>query len=322
MTDFLPSSCGVAVQQSSDPLAAQAALNDRYKPHGMRLLGSETAFDFIHMSAPVPQGSYNILKYGAAVEITPEPFTDFYMLEMPIAAGVDIESAGRNSVRSDCNTALFLPPHVRFASSWRVGCTQLMLKINNAEVLRRWQATTGDPTSKLPRIMPEIDLTRTEGWRVQQMMFLLKDELERSVIAKRNTLATSPLAGATIDAVIAYFHDVHGDQLLDGYTVLPTQLRRCVKYIDANLASHLTIPHLLAQTDISERYLFNLFQQFLGTTPKKYIRSERLTKARSFLLTGQYSVSEAAKAAGFTHLGRFSVQYRRAYGENPRLTKA
>ena len=297
---------------------ACALLSTRYKAHKMRRL-DDTAFDFLYMSASVPVGSFNILRYGSAVEIEPEPFDDFFMLEMLIESGVDIEISGSASGHSNTDTALFLPPDLRFASTWRAGCTQLMLKISNADVLSRWRTLIGDEMAALPRMTPTIDLRTVEGWRVSQLMFLLRQELERTVVARNNTLAQTPLAGATVDAVLVYYRVHDSDMLGLGAQVLPAHLRSCVNYIQAHLAGDLSMPILLEQTDVSERYLFKLFRQFLNTTPLGYVQKQRLNHARGALMDGQ-KVSIAARQAGFTHLGRFSALYRKTYGENPSVT--
>ena len=61
------------------------------------------------------------------------------MLELPLRGGACLESAGRQSAQSSPDTALFIPPHVRFKSVWQANTVQLMLKIRKDVVLKRWQ---------------------------------------------------------------------------------------------------------------------------------------------------------------------------------------
>ena len=49
-----------------------------------------------------------------------------------------------------------------------------------------------------------------------------------------------------------------------------------------------------------------------------YIRRARLERARQLLTTG-LSVTEAALAVGWTHLGRFSVEFKKRFGGSPSL---
>lgn len=278
-------------------------------------------FDFAHMAAPVPEGSFNILRYGGAVEITPEPFADFFMLELPLSAGVVLERREGATIQSDRETALFLPPHVRFSSTWRAGCLQLMLRVRSAAVLRRWQFLIGDPMATLPRVPPKIDLKRPEGWRIRGLMRLMRQEFDLAVTARTGRMTATTLSAALIDAVLTYYRDkVENAGLAEAHRVLPAQLRRCVKYIEDNLSGDLSVPRLVAQTGCSERTLFNQFQHFLGTTPRAHVEQRRLRYSRTLLLTGTFSVADAARQAGFSHMGRFARLYRECYGEAPSQT--
>jgi len=309
----------ISIIHSQDIEKAREILSDRYKPHGLRELNQKAPFDFTHVSAAVPIGSFNVLKYGSAVEITPEPFDDFFMLEMPLQEGVDIEAEGRASVHSDSDTALFLPPHVRFASVWRADSLQLMLQVHRQEVLRRWQTLSGDPTSQLPRVHPEINLKTPEGWRIRQLLLLLREELNLSLKHGHEAVKSSPLASAVIDATLIYFRTHQAHTVTGEAPVLPSGLRKCIRYIHNNLANDLSTPVLVRQSATSERALYQQFKRFLNRTPQAYIRLARLKQARAGLLAGA-TVSQAATSAGFRHLGRFSAAYKKTYGEAPSQT--
>jgi len=78
-----------------------------------------------------------------------------------------------------------------------------------------------------------------------------------------------------------------------------------------------------AALGISIRTLHNYSQQQLGMSTGRYMRMVRLLRARSALLhasPAHSSVTRIAMASGFKELGRFSVAYRRAFGETPSQT--
>ena len=79
---------------------------------------------------------------------------------------------------------------------------------------------------------------------------------------------------------------------------------------------------LAAHCGVAERTLNEHFRRFLDTSPMRYFRRLRLSAAREALLTGKsgISVTEVAKCYEFNHFGRFSAQYRRAFGEAPSKT--
>ena len=80
------------------------------------------------------------------------------------------------------------------------------------------------------------------------------------------------------------------------------------------------IKDLCKITNVSKRTLEYAFQEHYGVLPKAYINSMRLNGARKQLrsaLPGQLSISDAANAWGFWHMGQFAKDYRKLFGELP-----
>lgn len=314
---------GVSVFKTLDQAQAQSRLSSRYQRHRLRNLGQGNDFSFRHLAAAVPEGSFNLLSYGSLMEIEPEPFDDFFMLEMPLSGGVDIQLASGEHYQSDPHRALLIGPKMNFVSTWRRQSVQLMLKIRAEQMHSRWRQLVGEPAMPMPLLSPEIDLQTNAGWRVQQLLLLLHAELKNSVQSAQGSLSTSTLGSAVIDALIAYLIAAMGPAFSEARSpLLPAPLKRCTRFIDANLAGAIATYDLPKIAGISERSLYNQFRHFLGVTPQVYIRQARLQKSRALLLTGQCTVFEAARLAGFNHMGRFASQYKSHFGEAPSATKA
>ena len=74
---------------------------------------------------------------------------------------------------------------------------------------------------------------------------------------------------------------------------------------------------------LSERNLQLHFKESLGMSPKMWYRQLALTRVRSDLISHEAKpgvVAEIAVKYGFDHLGRFSQDYRKAFGELPSTT--
>src|SRR5262249_13122900 len=82
----------------------------------------------------------------------------------------------------------------------------------------------------------------------------------------------------------------------------------------------LHVDDLCRAAAVSERTLRSAFRKVHGVSPYRYLRGFRMTQARQALMTAgsrHGTVTEVAMQFGFLELGRFSVDYRSAFGECP-----
>jgi transcriptional regulator GlxA family with amidase domain len=84
----------------------------------------------------------------------------------------------------------------------------------------------------------------------------------------------------------------------------------------------LHIGFLCRSCGVTERTLRNAFRSIRDATPYRYLRERRLLQAREALLhaNATATVTSIATEFGFMELGRFSVEYRSAFGERPSET--
>jgi AraC-like DNA-binding protein len=91
----------------------------------------------------------------------------------------------------------------------------------------------------------------------------------------------------------------------------------------AHLDEPLHIPALCCTLAVSERTLRKAFYKIHGLPPCRYLRMLRLSQASRALLSADsklVTVTEIAACFGFVELGRFSVEYRKVFGESPSQT--
>ena len=93
-------------------------------------------------------------------------------------------------------------------------------------------------------------------------------------------------------------------------------------WIDAHLATPITLGRLCAVAGVGDRYLESAFRAHRGQTPLQFVMARRLAWVRRSLLESKPgdSVTQFAHDAGFVHLGRFAARYRSAYRESPSAT--
>jgi AraC-like DNA-binding protein len=93
------------------------------------------------------------------------------------------------------------------------------------------------------------------------------------------------------------------------------------------LAKHserqLQISELCAEIGVSERTLRMCCAEFLGMSPNRYLRLQRLNRVHAALRSVEspfVTVAELARRFGFPELGRFAGMYRLMFGEMPSTT--
>jgi transcriptional regulator GlxA family with amidase domain len=104
----------------------------------------------------------------------------------------------------------------------------------------------------------------------------------------------------------------------------PQSLRWALEFIDEHADEPISLNEIAIAARLSPRGLQAAFRRHLDTTPLAHLRSVRMQRAHRDL---QYAESGDAPAwpqwlptGGFTHLGRFAVEYRRRFGIHPSQT--
>lgn len=98
---------------------------------------------------------------------------------------------------------------------------------------------------------------------------------------------------------------------------------RARDYIEAHLQQPLSLAILTHATGVSARTLEKAFQDFLGVTLVRYIKTRRLHAARQSLIKAEPhsgAVTKIALSFGLSHLGYFSHDYKQLFGESPSTT--
>ena len=99
-------------------------------------------------------------------------------------------------------------------------------------------------------------------------------------------------------------------------------MQNIVQYIDENLKNDIDAEDLAEIANVSARSIYNGFANAFSTTPRKYIKDRKLKRIRDELISGSArNITEVAFSYGLMHLGRFSSDYKKLFGELPSETK-
>ena len=100
-------------------------------------------------------------------------------------------------------------------------------------------------------------------------------------------------------------------------------VRRVEQHVLDNLGIPQTVDDLCHVARTSRRTLEYAFKDYFGTSPKRFIKALRMNAARNDLVRGDSKsaqVVEIASGWGFQHMGQFSSDYRKMFGEKPSET--
>ena len=105
--------------------------------------------------------------------------------------------------------------------------------------------------------------------------------------------------------------------------IAPGCVRRAERFMEKNFAQDLSLASVAAAAEVPVRTLLDAFSRFREESPMRKLRNMRLDHAHLLLRAGDCSnVTDAALSSGISHLGRFSQDYRRRFGESPSRTKS
>lgn len=98
---------------------------------------------------------------------------------------------------------------------------------------------------------------------------------------------------------------------------------KLMRYIDANMASPLSLDRFSKQVDLSPRHINRLFVEVTGSSAHNYVMQRRLEVARDKLtLVETSSVKEICYTTGFTSPAHFSSSFKKKFGISPSAFRA
>lgn len=101
--------------------------------------------------------------------------------------------------------------------------------------------------------------------------------------------------------------------MLDRYP----EIDELIEYIHLHIHDPLSIIELARFVAYSPYHFTRIFKQRIGLSPQHYIASLRLQKAKSLLLTTNYSVRDIALEIGQQSLGTFTTRFTQRIGVTP-----
>jgi AraC-like DNA-binding protein len=279
----------------------------------------------------LPAGLFiGLTEYGAPVRIKAQPQRIDYWLVLPVRGRMETTFRGRQYVGDARRACLFSDPFM--GPSWNVvdaNAARMTVVLSDHGLQRQLAVLLGkDPTGTLhPRLefAPILDLTRGHGRSIARMAALAFKDFECGGPMTGNALVMNSIEQFIINELLLaqphnYSEALHGAVP----SIAPRDVKRAIEFMDAHLDTPVTLADVAGAAGVPGRTLLKHFRDYRGVSPMEYLRRARFDRAHAALRRSEIpqTVSEVAVTWGFFHLGRFSAEYRKRYGELPSETLA
>ena len=145
---------------------------------------------------------------------------------------------------------------------------------------------------------------------VQRFLMALRSEADRRVLA--------PMFLREI--VYRLLRSEQHARLLDGAVreIQGNAITAAIAFMKLELHRPLTVRDLAEAVSMSKSSFAHVFKATTGKSPLQFLKQLRMEQARKFLLNGS-NVSEAANSVGYASLSHFISEFKRYFGEPPKV---
>jgi len=309
--------------ETSDVDEARQIVAAHFCSHRLDRGSTHDRFDACQNRVRGQRLSLNYIRYGADVTIEPGELTEFYLIQIPIRGTAEITN-GRRVVASDPRTASILNPDRHTRMRWHAGCEQVLLQVEESFLRAVAERMTGVPITRLHFASGfNLDNPAKAAWarRLRALFGAAEDGL--AFCAAEEDRQHSLEEALIVSLLECQENTV--SSLLDrpDPVAAPAILRRALKLISEQFLEEINLLDISKYARTTPRNLQTLFKREFGIGPVHYLHDLRLSYARHLLQSEgeNRSVADIAEASGHRHFGRFSVAYRKRFGESPRETR-
>lgn len=200
--------------------------------------------------------------------------------------------------------------------------THLCLRLPHFELTRRIEARLNASLRERVQFATEIDLSQGPGLDLARLAMAMHHGLAGETLHK-SPAALGHVLGAMVELLIdALPHNYSQEFSREREAPVPWHVKRAIHYMRGNISRAMTLKEIAEACGVSARTLQDGFRKFRMTTPMAYLEHMRLDVVRQELSSAdpEQSVRVIAQKWGFAHVGRFSGQYRKRFGELPSQT--
>jgi AraC-like DNA-binding protein len=259
---------------------------------------------------------------GGSRKLDWDAIEDFYLLYTDLGDETETKVLGKSFCVTAETAALYSPTQ---AAQVTLGdhAKHLHLKIDRKALESHVETLTGTPIRGPLVFEPRVSLSTDGGALLRDLIRICVRHLDRSDDLVHSPLVVANLEDAILTSLLSsQSHNFSMRFESEPAAPAPRQVKLVEDYIHATTSEPITMKDFVAISNVSARSIHHAFRKYRGYSPKALLMSVRMARARERLLTADAgeSVTGIALDCGFAHLGRFSLEYRKRFGESPSST--
>ncbi len=278
----------------------------------------------IFLHSQIGSSSINYLSYGQEVDVRATKPCSMYHIQIVTRGRCEIRSEGRCFTANKHN-AVIINPTGNIKVTYSPDCEKVVVLVDPETVKKELYEITRRPI-KTPIVFQEcFDISSSPGLDLVRLISHMTHDMfsESSFYTASNCLSQSA-EKLLIQYLLRSIDNTHSYVIFKAEAEhQPAWLINIDAYIDNNIREAITPEALAKATNLNIRTMYERFKHHQGISPMAYVKKLKLEKARQELkkahLTGK-SVTDIAMEFQFTHLGRFSAEYKKEYHELPSHT--
>ncbi|UXA19937.1 AraC family transcriptional regulator [Mycobacterium sp. SMC-4] len=249
----------------------------------------------------------------------------YYAVHMPMNGVANIvhptATFQANTMRS-----LVSSPGVPLRLELGLDTPQLLIRIEAQAMIAHVTRLTGRNLVRPLVFEPEFDLATEAAMRWHAAVQLVHTEVYHAGSLIQKGRAIGPVEELVMSSLLYLQPSNYHAEITQPSSPDPrrTVIQQAMDFIDEHLAERITMDSLANAVHMSVRSIQQGFRSELGMSPMAFVRERRLERVHEELTdaipSDGVTVTAVAERWGFHHLGSFSVEYRKRWGEAPSET--
>jgi AraC-like DNA-binding protein len=294
-----------------------------FKPHELTARSGQDVVGATMHRMVLGKLTLHRLEYNHSVQIDPGRLDNFYLIQIPMKGYAEIQCSNQRFISSP-EMASLISPEQPLSMMWQGSSPQLVIRIDREDFEHHCRQHLDRWGQRSPVFSPQLDFDTPGGAYVMQLLMMLVGGLLESSHPIHQPLVMRQFESTLLNALLYGIESDVFDQLHAQSTpqVAPYFIKQAEEFIRANMDQPLSVEMLAEQVGVSVRSLQAGFRKYRDTTPMALLRDLRLEQVNAALKhsQGMTSITDVAFRWGFSHLGRFSKDYRQRFNELPSET--